>query len=257
MTGGMEITILGSGTAVPVPDRFPAGALVRGGGETLLVDCGPGTLRRLAQAGGDIKDITTVLLTHFHTDHTGDLAALLFALRNPAYRGRPPLRIVAAEGLVDLIRHLTAAWPWLAPAGAYDLVLEEIGPGAVALNGLEGTAVRIEHTDRSLGYRIADDEGRAVAFSGDADVCPGLVEVARGAELFVCDCSFPDALRTPGHLTPGLAGRAAREAGVGTLCLTHFYPECDGHDLEAQARAEFSGRIVLAEDLMRLRPARA
>lgn len=46
----LSVTVLGSGTAVPEPDRFPAGYLVRGGGEIVLVDCGPGVLRRLAQA---------------------------------------------------------------------------------------------------------------------------------------------------------------------------------------------------------------
>lgn len=249
----MEVTILGSGTAVPVPDRFPAGALVRGGDETLLVDCGPGTLRRLAQAGGDIGRLTAVLLTHYHTDHTADLAALLFALRNPAYAGRPPLRVMGASGLREFVAHLTAAWPWLDPACAYELVLEEIEPGGIALAGMRGRAVRIEHTSRSLGYRFDDGEW-SVAFSGDADVCEGLVEVARDVDVFVCDCAFPDELRTPGHLTPSLAGRAAAAAGARTLCLTHFYPECEGHDLRAQAAREFDGRVVLAEDLMRLAP---
>ena len=76
------------------------------------------------------------------------------------------------------------------------------------------------------------------------------MELARGSHLFVCDCAFPDEHREPGHLTPGLAGKAAEAAGAKKLCLTHFYPQCEGHDLAAEARATFSGEIVLAEDLM-------
>ena len=71
----MRVTILGSGTAVPVADRFPAGYLVRAGGTTLLLDLGPGTLRRLAQTGVGLEAIDAVLLTHYHTDHCADLAA--------------------------------------------------------------------------------------------------------------------------------------------------------------------------------------
>ena len=87
----MRLTVLGSGTAVPVPDRFPAGYLVERGASKVLVDCGPGSLRRLAQAGVSPAELDAVLLTHYHTDHCADLAALLFALRSPHLRARPPL----------------------------------------------------------------------------------------------------------------------------------------------------------------------
>ena len=63
----MRVTVLGSGTAVPVPDRFPAGYLVEAPGTTVMVDCGPGTLRRLAQAGVGIERLDAVFLTHFAT----------------------------------------------------------------------------------------------------------------------------------------------------------------------------------------------
>jgi ribonuclease BN (tRNA processing enzyme) len=92
----MLVTILGSGTAVPVPDRFPAGYLVQAGGQQLLVDCGPGILRRLAQAGVGLEAIDAVFLTHYHTDHCADLGPLLFALRSPRYAGRKPLQVFAA-----------------------------------------------------------------------------------------------------------------------------------------------------------------
>lgn len=249
----LSITVLGSGTAVPEPDRFPAGYLVRGGGETVLVDCGPGVLRRLAQAGVGPQQVTAVLLTHFHTDHCADVAALLFALRNPGYRGRPPLRLMAAAGLRDWLAHLALAWPWLSPRGDdYMLEVHEIAPGDHSVGGLRVGAFPINHTAQSLAYRLSVAGGRAVAtFSGDADAGLGLVDAARNADLFVCDAAFPDAAYQPGHLTPGRAGAIADQAQVNTLCLTHFYPECRGVDLRAQARAAFAGEIVLAHDLLR------
>lgn len=245
----MRITILGSGTAVPVPGRFPSGVLVQDGDENILVDLGPGALRRLAETGIGLEAITTVLVTHFHTDHTADLAALLFGLRNPRYAGRPPLRLIGAVGLRVLLGHLTAAWPWLQPK-EYTLSIEEIAPGSFALGKLRVEAIPIRHTAQSLGYRLTAADGAVAAFSGDADECEELVALARDADLFVCDCAFPNEHRTEGHLTPALAGRAAARAGAKVLCLTHFYPECDGYDLTAQARAVFDGRIVEATDLL-------
>jgi ribonuclease BN (tRNA processing enzyme) len=246
----MQVTILGSGTAVPVPDRFPAGYLVQAQGLHVLVDCGPGTLRRLAQAGVGLEALDAVLLTHFHTDHCADIGPLLFALRNPRYAGRRPLTVCAAPGLQRFVRGLADIWPWTLPRD-YELELRELVPGDHALGALRFRALPIRHTAQSLGYRFEDGGGSA-AFSGDADECDELVELARDVDLFVCDAAFPDAGRVEGHLTPGLAGAHAERAKARTLVLTHFYPECDGYDLTAQAARTFAGRIVEARDLMQL-----
>src|SRR5689334_10634336 len=163
----MQLVILGSGTAVPVADRFPAGYLVEHGGTRVMVDCGPGTLRRLAQAGVGLHALDAVLLTHYHTDHCADLAALLFALRSPHFAGRAPMRVLGAPGLRRLVDKLTEAWPWLQPRG-YELRLDEITPGTFAVGELEVHAVPIRHTAQSLGYRVTTAAG-SVAFSGDAD----------------------------------------------------------------------------------------
>jgi len=246
----MQLVILGSGTAIPVADRFPAGYLVTSERTTVMVDCGPGSLRRLAQAGKGLPDLDAVLLTHYHTDHCADLAALLFALRSPHYAGRRPMRVFGAPGLQRLVQKLTEAWPWLSPRG-YQLELVELTPGRFSLQDLEVTAVPIRHTAQSLGYRIASASG-SVALSGDADECDELVELARGTDVFVCDAATPDGQKLEGHLTPGLAAEHAERAGTKTLVLTHFYPECAGHDVAAMAAQRFAGRVVVAEDLMQI-----
>jgi len=246
----MQLVILGSGTAIPVADRFPAAYLVRHGAERLLVDCGPGTLRRLAQAGESVRDLAAVLLTHYHTDHCADLAALLFALRSPTFAGRSPLRLYGAPGLARLVDKLTEAWPWLAPRG-YELQLVELAPGPFAVAGLRAQAVPIRHTAQSLGYRLHGDTG-SVAFSGDADECDELVELAREVDVFVCEAATPDGQKLDGHLTPRLTADHARRARARQLVMTHFYPECEGHDLRAAARTVFDGDVVLANDLLEL-----
>jgi len=246
----MLLTILGSGTAIPVPDRFPAGYLLQSSTANLMVDCGPGTLRRFAQAGGDLHELDAVLLTHYHTDHCADLAALLFALRSPNFAGRKPLRLFGAPGLLRLVQKLTEAWPWLQPR-SYELELHKVLPSTFVIADIEVTAVPIRHTAQSLGYRFATSEGCA-AFSGDADECEELLELARDADVFVCDAATPDDQKLDGHLTPGLAARHAQRANARKLVLTHFYPACDGHDLRAMAAAHFDGPIVLAEDLQRI-----
>ena len=244
----MQLTVLGSGTAVPNPDRFPAGYLVQAADRNVLVDLGPGTLRRAAQTGLDLDDIDAVFLTHYHTDHCADLAILLFGLRNPRYAHVERLDVFGAPGLKRLHADLSVAWPWLDRL-PFELRLHEIGPGTIEFDGTEVTAVDIEHTTASLGYRFCDAAGHVVALSGDAVDCPGLIPLARDADVFVCDTAFPSAAPGEGHMTPTEAGRAASRAGAKRLVPTHFYPECDGHDLAAEARAVFDGEVVLAADL--------
>ena len=77
-----------------------------------------------------------------------------------------------------------------------------------------------------------------------------MVAQYRDADLFVCDSAFPTDELNVGHMTPAEAGRAAQQAGAKVLCLTHFYPECRGHDMTALAAAEFDGEIVEASDLL-------
>jgi ribonuclease BN (tRNA processing enzyme) len=250
MNAAMQLYVLGSGTAVPNADRFPAGYLVRTAGTCVLVDCGPGILRRLPQVGADLADLDAVLLTHYHTDHCADLAALLFALRSPRYAGRKPLEIYGAPGLVRLVGKLTEAWPWLEPRG-YQLMLREQTPGPWAVGDLAVEAIAIRHTAQSLGYRLSHG-GKTIALSGDADECEELVDLARAADVFVCDAATPDGQKLDGHLTPGLAGNCAQRAGAKQLLLTHFYPECEGVDLAAQAAARFAGEVVVAHDLLRI-----
>ena len=248
----MRITVLGSGTAIPEADRFPAGVLVEAGDEVVLVDAGPGVLRRLAATGVGLERLTTVLLTHDHPDHCADLVALLFALRNPAYAGRPPLRLLGGPGLFRLLRGLRAAWPrWLEPRD-YTLEEREIGPGAIAMRGVDATAVAVDHSPSSLAYRFREHgSGACAAVTGDADHVDGPIEAGRGADVLVCEAAFPATHAADRHLSARDAGRVATRAGARLLCLTHLYPlEWAGRDPAAEAREAFSGEIVVAEDLL-------
>jgi ribonuclease BN (tRNA processing enzyme) len=96
------------------------------------------------------------------------------------------------------------------------------------------------------------DGGPAVVYSGDTDYSENLVELARDADLLICEAARPDEHPVAGHLTPSMAGRMATEAGARQLMLTHFYPDCEGVDLAAQCRRTYTGPVILAQDLMRL-----
>ena len=74
-------TLLGSGTLLPDEVRHSPAHLLDAGEVRLLLDCGPGTLHGFARHGVAWSEITHVAISHYHTDHVGDLSALLFALK--------------------------------------------------------------------------------------------------------------------------------------------------------------------------------
>lgn len=227
--------------------------MVRHPGCTLLVDAGLGTLQKLAVLGVSPAEPDGVAFTHLHLDHTAELAPMLFGLRNAGIGRRKALTLLGAPGFRDFYERLRRAYGSWVEAEEYPLLIEEMSVRPLSMGPLVLTAVPVAHTAQSVAYRVEDPEtGKVVAFSGDTDVCEGLVAAARDADVAVFECSFPDEQKVGGHLTPGEAGDIASAARVKKLVLTHFYPACEGADLIGQCRKTYAGEILLAEDLLRV-----
>jgi ribonuclease BN (tRNA processing enzyme) len=94
--------------------------------------------------------------------------------------------------------------------------------------------------------RITDSSGAVLAFSGDTGLCDSLVDLARGADVFLCEASWTHA---PGerpehlHLSGTEAGQMAARAGVGELLLTHIPPWTSREDVITEAKAAFDGPV--------------
>jgi len=249
------VTILGSGTCVPSLKRSSCAVLMETGASRIVMDIGAGTMHRLLAAGVEVFDVTHLLLSHIHPDHSGELVPFLFANKYPdGRRRRLPLRLLGGEGLNAFFSGLKAVYGhWIELPDAL-LSLHEMrtdGPDRYAAGDFTLTTRPMRHNPESVAYRIVDHEGRSMVYSGDTDVNGELVRLAAGAELLICESALPDAQRVPGHLTPSLCGEIAAAAGVGHLVLTHLYPACEQVDLMAQARRTWDGPLTIAEDLMR------
>ncbi|MCP4692847.1 MAG: MBL fold metallo-hydrolase [Desulfobacterales bacterium] len=250
------VTILGSGTCVPSLKRSSCSALIATGGEKLLFDSGPGTMRRLLRANIEIFDISHIFYSHFHPDHSGELVPFLFANKYPdGARRKIPLTITAGGGLARFYEGLKSVYgPWveLAPGLLRMDELDNRGPDRREYEAFTVESAPMAHNDESLAYRVAGRDGASVVYSGDTDFCDELIDLARGADLLICESSLPDDMKVRGHLTPSLAGKIASLAGVRKLVLTHFYPECDLVDIEKECRKTYDGPLTLAEDLMKI-----
>lgn len=252
----MKITILGSGTCVPSLQRRPSAAMVTHGDLHILVDCGPGTMHRMLEAGVTIFEIDAVCLTHFHPDHSGELAAFLFARKySPSSTRKSALKLVGGPGLKAFYQRLKAVYGQWLDSEDHPVELAEqhpIGTSVLQLGTTQLATGEVAHNPESVALRITDANGASLVYSGDTDMSESLVNFATGADLLVCEAAMPDGQKVAGHLTPSLAGDIAARARVRKLMLTHFYPPCDEVDMVAQCRQTWSGELHLASDLMSL-----
>jgi len=248
----MQITILGSGTAIPDPERGSPGIAVVVEGCLVFLDLGSGSLGRAARFGIQVDEVDFVLLSHLHPDHTADLVALLFAFRNPEGCRSKRLAIAGPQGLSDHIRRLESAYgSWIEPAG-YAREVRELKQSRLSFETWHLETRPVRHGPPSIAYAISDSRGRKLVYSGDTESCEEIVEFAQAADLLVLECSFPDGRICPGHLTPSQAAKIASAAQCKHLVLTHFYPACRGHDLVGACRQHFGGPVTLASDGLKL-----
>ena len=245
----MKLIVLGSGTGVPSLTRNAPGYYVRAADRELLVDCGSGTILQLERAALSYRTIDAVFLTHTHPDHMGDLIPLIHALKvTPGFRREKPLQIFGPRGILEF--YATCISPVVTTPKHFSVEVCE-AEDAFDFESVRCLTVPTVHSERlnSIAYRLEDD-GKVLVLSGDCDYDKGIVELSREADLLVLDCSCPDALKFPGHLSAGECGRVGSEAGVKRLLLSHLYPVVGAEDTRLEeCRAVFSGDVQLAEDL--------
>jgi ribonuclease BN (tRNA processing enzyme) len=242
----MDVTFLGTGSAMPTGSRAQTGILLEDGDRCLLVDCGSGVLNRLSQTDPGYESISSVLLTHHHLDHVADLLPLLKARW---LAGETHLEVVGPSGTKALVDDLIDVFEYL--DGRVDLRVREVGPHEFSVAGFDIEGYETRHSTTCLAYRFGDTFG----FSGDSEAFDGLANFADGVAVFAHDCSFPDDVDVSNHPTPSQLGEAFSGTEIGRLYLTHLYPHTEGRHEEMidSVRQRFDGDVRIASDLTTLR----
>ncbi len=250
------LTVLGSGTCVPSIERSASAALIQTGRSRILIDAGPGTMRRMLEADTKLDDVSYIFFSHFHPDHTAELVPFLFASKYPTSKSRlQPLALAAGKGFISFfqgLRQVYGSWIELDPSIMEIVELDATLSHRHTFQDFTVDYLPMNHREESLAYRFALGNDYSLVYSGDTDFCENLIDLAKDADLLICESAWPDQMKMDGHLTPSLAGTIATRAKVKKLMLTHFYPECDQFDLEKECRQTYTGPLILAKDLMKI-----
>jgi len=251
----MRLVVLGSGTSVPLPQRAAAGFWIDTGKGTLLLDCSADMPHRMAVENLDWPNLDAIWISHLHLDHCGGLAPLLFGMKwAPQTQARTKsLRIFGCQGLKRVLNAFNDANDYGLLNQPFPIELHEVAVddkvNPLTEVGLE--TFKTPHTAESLAIRLTANQ-KTLVYSSDTGYSEAFGEFARGADLLILECSFHREKPTPNHLELADAMRIAKIAEPRKLMLTHLYPEWDGVDLEAAARALWSGKTIAAQDGLRL-----
>lgn len=218
----VKLTVVGCSPAWPNPGGAHSGYLVEGPGRVLL-DCGPGVLTRLREIEGWPR-VDAIVITHFHLDHWGDLVpwvwGSMYGLGHDAPQPELWVPPGGREHLEDLGRRL--GFPDMFER---TFALREYAGGVpFVTGGLTVSARRLPHyTLQTFGLRVANGR-RTLAYSGDAAPSEELVELARDADLFLCEATLERGEldgEPRGHLSADEAVTAFEASGARRLLIIH------------------------------------
>ncbi len=281
---------------MPRKDRAQSSNLLIINGTLYLIDAGDGATRRIVQAGYDFRKVGKIFITHPHSDHDNGLATLMNS--EWEYQRAEPIDIYGGgvEALVKgALDYLTpnADIRWTkARNGRWrirSMVMISV-PGLIYQDAnVKVTAVENTHFHfkpgmppygkySSYSFRF-ETPGSVVFFTGDTGPSDAVVDLAKGADLYVTETTSPEdvielfkrsgawqqksAVEQEGflrhmheeHVTPEDIGKMAAKAGVKAVVMSHLGPTINPNDdyqrYIDEAKKYYSGPITIAKDLMK------
>lgn len=250
----MRLTVLGGSAACPNPGQGSSSYLLEVAGQRWLLDCGPDTISELRKHA-ELDQIDQILISHVHADHTLDLVPYRYGLKYAPGIDRTCIPLWMPPDGSAFLRNVAAAFA-AGTEGADDFFSEhfhvqEYDPDrTLTLNDVDIRFYRTNHPVPCWAMRIESSEGTLV-YLADTGPQENLVEISRGADILICEGTFPDLEGIEGmtdrpHISADEAGAIAREAGARTFVLTHLWWTIGFERYLKSAEGEFGEGIVLA-----------
>ena len=149
----IDLTLLGCGGNVPMPNRFLSSLFINYKGRKMLIDCGEGTQVAMKKYNCGFKAIDLILITHLHGDHIIGLIGLLQTMGNSGKTD--DLTIVGPVGITDAMNAIKVLVEYL-PYRVYVIEnpKEKFSLEHDILKDIEISTIDLEHSTECIGYSL-------------------------------------------------------------------------------------------------------
>lgn len=258
---GLHVGLCGAGSPLPDPERSPPCTLIIAGSKMFLFDVGSST--NIGGMGFNTGNVDGIFLTHFHSDHIGDLGEVMMQ-RWVAGSHEQPLAVYGPQGVDQVVSGFNQAYALdsayrtahhgedIAPTSGkggraivFQATAETLTPVFTEGN-ITISAFNVAHSpvEPAVGYLVTY-KGRSVAISGDTTAASSIFTHAKGTDLLVHEAMSMELVelaeksaREAGqktlekiffdirdyHSAPEDIARNAEEAGIGYIAFTHIVP---------------------------------
>ena len=190
--GQVKIRFLGTGDAVGSGGRLQTCIQVQAGDQNFLIDCGATSLTAMKRFGVDPASIDLILVSHLHGDHFGGIP--FFVIDAQFGRRVKPLHVAGPPGIETRVKEaLEVFFPRSSQIQRkFDTRFVELPEGRdTSLGALAVRPYGVVHPSGAVSYALrVQAGGKIIAYSGDTEWTAPLLEVARGADLFICEAYY-------------------------------------------------------------------
>ncbi|MDF1540091.1 MAG: MBL fold metallo-hydrolase [Candidatus Thorarchaeota archaeon] len=247
----MKVTLLGTGTSFPDPNRVQSGILIETDKAYSLFDIGSGVLHRLVQTQIDLNSIAGLFISHFHIDHCSDFVTLLQTLWLQGYDKH--LQIFAPPPAKEWLRGIfEVGMPFYRDKVVIEpYILREhdsVQSGELSVS----TCPTTHGTHDVRAFRI-EHAGKSIAISSDTAPCRDIVELAKGVDVLVHECNWLDGSTPKGvHTSPSELTSIVEEINPKKVILTHMNPDVirESEKVLSIVGRRTDAEIILGVDLM-------
>lgn len=240
----MKLTVYGNNATCPEKDGACSSFLLEFGNKKILIDMGSGSSAKI-QRDIDIKQLDAIIISHLHFDHVADLFCVKYMLETRKAKG---------EDIPTIPLYTPTLPKWASNELLTNDVFKHIKIKDNLIVSLFGATIifkQMVHLIESYGIRV-ECEGKRFAYTGDTGIFPGILDLARGVDLFLSEATFPScqSAEEGHHLSSASAATIAKNANVKKLLLTHYHSE-DKEEILKEAKAIFANTelSVIGESL--------
>lgn len=275
----LTITLLGTGIPNPDINAFGTSTLIEAGSERVMIDCGRGTVIRMAQMGFPLGFIDTLILSHYHSDHYAGVFDLLMTgtIQQPFSNRGGPLNVIGPPGINDIAE---GAWLATRPDRNIRVADSEIDPEHMRIipkvyeregvvyekGGLKIIAIEVDHGEfirPAYAFRVEYND-HVFVHSHDTRYNENLISQAHGADVFVHEiaaarestlANYPRVkVAIDHHASPADVGRVFAQTKPKLAMLTHVVllpPDpMPLSDVISELSFYYDGTVLVAEDMM-------